>query len=496
MLSLQTNVNSLVAQENLRVNTDFQGQTIQRLTSGYRINASADDAAGLAVANRFRSDIAELQQGVRNANDGISQLQIIDGGLANISRMLDRMKTLATQSGSTTFSGDRSTLDAEFQSLITEIDRQAANIKLNSGGTYNSNISVYTGGATSSANSNATVAVDLSASTAAVDSTSLGVKTQTIASGSAVMFGNTLTNGTAKYLTGGTANDKQTFTFNVQNYASTVAVTVDGTVAAGGITRDQALNQLNAGLAGTGISASFVNDQLAFTSSKVFTVSTAAFTGTANFASASTNLRNTALNYMTGAAASATDGDKITFTNLDTGLSGTVTFASATTPALEVAQINAAVNAIGIYAVLDPSAANGFMIGSTAKFNAVREVAGATLGGDFGVTIGPINEHLGTGTTASISGAMSALAAVQSAVSYLGKVQGLIGAGQNKLQYAISLAQSQVSSYSAADSRIRDADVASEAANLTKSAVLQQASIAAMAQANSAPQMVLALLRG
>src|SRR5918911_2312018 len=116
-MSIVTNVNSLLAQENLRVNNEFQGRTIQRLTSGYRINESGDDAAGLAVANKFRSDISELQQGVRNANDGLSTLQIIDGGLNNISKILDRLKTLATQSGSTTFTGDRDTLDQEYQSL-------------------------------------------------------------------------------------------------------------------------------------------------------------------------------------------------------------------------------------------------------------------------------------------------------------------------------------------------------------------------------------------
>src|SRR5436305_11594356 len=112
--SIQTNVNSLIAQENLRVNSNFQSQTIQRLTSGYRINQSGDDAAGLAVANKFRSDVSELTQGVRNANDGLSTMQIIDGGLNNISKMLDRLKTLATQSASTTFTGDRATLNNEY----------------------------------------------------------------------------------------------------------------------------------------------------------------------------------------------------------------------------------------------------------------------------------------------------------------------------------------------------------------------------------------------
>ena len=77
MISIQTNVNSLVAQQNLSVNTAFQSKTIAQLTSGYRINQSGDDAAGLAVANKFRSTVAELTQGVANGNDATAQLQIM-----------------------------------------------------------------------------------------------------------------------------------------------------------------------------------------------------------------------------------------------------------------------------------------------------------------------------------------------------------------------------------------------------------------------------------
>ena len=94
------------------------------------------------------------------------------------------------------------------------------------------------------------------------------------------------------------------------------------------------------------------------------------------------------------------------------------------------------------------------------------------------------------------NGAINAIAAIDAAVQNLGKVQGVVGAGENKLQYAINLANSQITNFSAADSRIRDADVAQEAANLTKAQVLQQASVAAMAQANSAPQSILSLLKG
>jgi flagellin len=92
-----------MAQQNLNTDNAFQSKTIEQLTSGYRINSSGDDAAGLAIANGYQASISELTQGVANANDGTSQLQIIDGGLSNISTILDRMKTLATQSASGTF---------------------------------------------------------------------------------------------------------------------------------------------------------------------------------------------------------------------------------------------------------------------------------------------------------------------------------------------------------------------------------------------------------
>jgi flagellin len=93
-------------------------------------------------------------------------------------------------------------------------------------------------------------------------------------------------------------------------------------------------------------------------------------------------------------------------------------------------------------------------------------------------------------------GAAQAVVTLGDAVKQLGIAQAAIGKGQNQLSYAIGLAQSQISNFSAAQAQIRDADVAAEAANLTKAQVLQQASMAAMAQANSAPQAVMALLRG
>jgi len=155
------------------------------LTSGYRINQSGDDAAGLAVANQYRSTVAELTQGVANGNDGQAQLQIMDGGMSNISQILDRLKTLATQSASGTFTGSRTTLNGEFQNDVSEIDRQAQSIGLNTGGTFAQNLSVYLGqGSGSQSLTNGQVTLDLASAT--VDSQSLGLKGMQVVAGTAI----------------------------------------------------------------------------------------------------------------------------------------------------------------------------------------------------------------------------------------------------------------------------------------------------------------------
>ena len=175
--NINTNIPSLNAQEYLRASSDFQTKTINRVTSGLRIVQSGDDAAGLAIANAFRSDQAVLSQGIRNANDGLSTLQIIDGGINNISKLLDRARTLATQSASGAYTGSRTVLNNEFQSLVGEINRQAQAIGLDTGGQFAKTLSVFIGGGRANGNvsviENGSVSVNLSSST--VDAQSLGL---------------------------------------------------------------------------------------------------------------------------------------------------------------------------------------------------------------------------------------------------------------------------------------------------------------------------------
>jgi flagellin len=124
--SVVTNLASVNAQSNLYSTNIGLRTALTRVSSGFRINYSGDDAAGLAVANAYRSEVAILNQGVRNANDGLSNLQIKDGALDNISKLLDRLSTLATQAASgQTSSASRVTLNSEFVDVLSEITREA-----------------------------------------------------------------------------------------------------------------------------------------------------------------------------------------------------------------------------------------------------------------------------------------------------------------------------------------------------------------------------------
>ncbi len=155
MISIQTNVAALYGLQNLQMNQMKQQNTIEQMTSGFRINTSADDPAGLAQANQLRNENAELTQGVQNGNNAVGQLQIIDGGLSNISHILDRLKTLATEGASSTFTGSYDTLAAEFRNDVNEISRQASNVGLSTGGNFNTSLSVYIGGGLGNQNGNA-----------------------------------------------------------------------------------------------------------------------------------------------------------------------------------------------------------------------------------------------------------------------------------------------------------------------------------------------------
>jgi len=467
MISIQTNIDSLLAQQNLSVNSKFQSNTIQQLTSGYRINSSADDAAGLSVANAYRNQIAELNQGVLNANQGVSQLQIIDGGLSNISQMLDRLQTLATESASQTFTGNRATLQNEYAGLLAEIDRQANNVGIGDQNTANaSNIQVYIGGGQSS-DANSAVAVNLS--NTSVSSVGLGLAGTSVLTTAPVAIGAAAATAIAS---------GHTDTFTVDTASGTHTITVAGQT---GDTVQGQVNELNAQLNVLGISASLdQNGILQLQSSSAFTVK-AAVTATDLVANNATAI-NTGLSNAQYTTVTAGDTLHITVGSATATIGGSGLVGGATQASVD--QINQALRAAGISgvtAVLDATTANAISFQGASTFTATFDAGSGAI----------------AATTNAVAGGdpNAAINAITQAVQSLGTVQGIVGAGENMLNYAINLAQSQITSFSAAQSQIRDANVAAEAANLTKAQVLQQASIAAMAQANQEPQAVLSLLK-
>ena len=176
--SVVTNISSINAQATLDGTQAGLQRTLARLTSGLRINSAADDAAGLAVANRHKLDNTGLTIGIRSANDAISKLQIEDGAMNNIASLLDRALTLASQAASDTFTGSRTTLDSEFQSVLSEITRNAQAAGIETGNANLNARSVFVGNTQTS--TSATVTYVSFALTTAVDAQGLGISTQNI----------------------------------------------------------------------------------------------------------------------------------------------------------------------------------------------------------------------------------------------------------------------------------------------------------------------------
>ena len=462
----------MVAAVNLNNNNAFQTNTIEQLTSGYRINKSGDDAAGLAVANGYAANVAELTQGVLNGNQGVNTLQIIDGGLSNISTMLNRMQTLATESATTTFTGNRDTLNQEYQTLIGEINREAGNIGLSSTNSTNaSNLSVFIGGGQSSTSGSA---VNVNLSNGLVDATALALTGTSVTGTSPVTVG--ATPATALAL-----GASETFTVNTASGTSTFTVTGQG----GSDNIASQVARLNQNMSAVGITAGISSGGLlTFSSGSAFNVTDTSTGGLSGTGTAATGVSNTALNNQTLIYANTDNVAPFTVKEGSTTATLNITAGSSDSSALQ--QINTQLAAAGISDVV--AVATGttgtFDLQGTGTFTAAANTGnGATS------TVGAYASGTGNG------GAEAAINAVTAAVQLLGQVQGTVGAGENDLNYAIGLANSQITNFSATESSIRDADVATQAANLTKAQVLEQASVAAMAQANSAPQAILSLLK-
>jgi len=310
---INTNIASLNAQRNLNTSQGALQTSLQRLSSGLRINSARDDAAGMAIADRMTSQIRGLNQAARNANDGISLAQTAEGALSEVSNNLQRIRELAIQSAnSTNSSSDRASLDAEAQQLIAEITRVASQTSFNGlnllDGTFTSQ-SFQVG-----ANANQTIAVNSIA-----DARATGLGSNILVAGGTVMG---TTKAAAADLTGGN-------TIAVEA-ALTVTTVNGGTTAAfgyaAGADAKAIAAAINTNAASVGVSATASNSA---TLSGVSAAGTISFTlgGTASAAISAAVTDPTDLTALVGAinGAAGTTGITATFTSASAKNSITLT---------------------------------------------------------------------------------------------------------------------------------------------------------------------------
>lgn len=491
---INTNIASLNAQRNLTTSQSSLTTSMQRLSSGLRINSAKDDAAGLAISERLSSQIGGINQAVRNANDGISLAQTAEGDLSQIGTNLQRIRDLAVQSANASNSAsDRAALNNEATQLISEIDRVASSSNFNGVSLLNGSFSSqsFQVGANGTSNDQISIASIASAKSSALgvgssssySTTSAGaaVGATALAAGALALNGYSIgaaaadgvsnTGATSSGIAVAAAINAQTGTTGVT--ATTAATSVAGTAATGFATAigagDVTINGVDIGAIGAAGTAAERGGQVS---------------AAINAKSSQTGVTAT-FNTTTGAVAlNAADGRNIEVSKtaagtasiaVTTGLGSSTAAATVTRSAVTLSSSSSA----GI-TVSDISGAGAAASGLTVGFTGATATAGAG--------VSSLNLNTAAGATAALSTIDSALQSINSSRASL-------GAYQNRFASAVSSLQTTGENLTASRSRIRDADFAQETANLTRGQVLQQAGTAILAQANALPQGVLALLR-
>lgn len=478
---INTNIPSLNAQRNLTMSQTSLNTSLQRLSSGLRINSAKDDAAGLAISQRMTSQINGLNRASQNANDGISLAQTAEGALGQVGDSLQRIRELAVQSANATnSSSDRAALQQEVSQLVSEISRIGDTTSFNG-------LKILDGSYTNQqyqigANAGETINVSIGDSRAS----QLGASTL---SSSAGLAASGATSGGYTDALGGTLDD--------------TSLVINGTsidLAGAGITADSSLgdviNAINAQSADSGVTAARASSNEVTTG---FTAPTAA---------ATLKINGTAVNLASGAtiadAAKAINA-KSTQTGVSAEVDGTnLVFKSANGADFTLNSSDDAVLAgvdtadedftfqagitlsakVGTTYTVSGDVAGALNLSTTAADNASTVAADAK---EFKVS------EINIGT---IDGANDALAAVDAALTQVSGTRATLGAIQNRFTAVVANLSTTAENLTASRSRIQDADFAAETANMTRGQILQQAGTAMLAQANSLPNGVLALLRG
>lgn len=459
---INTNVASLNAQRSLHKSQSTLATSLQRLSSGKRINSAKDDAAGLAISERFTAQIRGLDQSVRNANDGISLAQTAEGALGEVTNNLQRIRELGVQSiNATNSASDRAAMQQEVAQLVSEIDRVSAQTNFNGigllDGTFTSRAFQV------GANVGDTIMLDslVNSTKAGLGLTDSAASATSSAVAGALDAGDLTINGVA---VAATARDAKLQAAAISNVATNVSATATTSVDTGsfGVTGGATSDTYTLTVAGVNIQA---------------TLTSATLSG----AEMDTAFDTTAQNALTAAGVSWTGsfaGGDMTFTD-DDGDN------------LVIGEAHSGGGSGGV------TSGVGTNYGTVTVTSTDEDlVIGGTTASDAGLTAGTTTKSVNTLDVSTVAGANAIITAVDSALSTVNSSRAQLGAIQNRFESVVTNLQTSSESLSSARSRILDTDFAEETANLTRAQVLQQAGTAMLSQANSLPQNVMSLLQG
>lgn len=500
-LTVNTNIASLNTQRNLNTSSKALDTSLQRLSTGSRINSAKDDAAGLQIANRLTSQINGLGVAVKNANDGISMAQTAEGALQQSTNILQRMRDLSLQAANgSNSSSERAALNEEVNTLKAELNRIADTTTF--GGQKLLNGEFGTKQFQVGSNANETIAVTMNASGAQnigasrLDVAGSGIGKVLISTAADTPLAAAI-GGAAATLSVTGSNGKTETTANIGlGSAAAAAKAVNLLSDKTGVTA-----QSRTGVELSGVGAGLVSFSLTGTGSAAANIS-AVISDPSNL----TDLANAinAKSSETGITAVLTAGNaNIELTN-EAGddiviktfnNSGTTKTASLKTIDYDgkvgttstTIEGGVAGNSARIQGNLRFEGVGAFQITGTGAQSATILTAEAT----------PEVSKLAKVSDVDIStakGAQNAISVIDSAIAGIDKNRAALGATQNRFENTISNLQNISENVSAARGRIQDTDFAAETANLTKNQILQQAGTAILAQANQLPQAVLSLL--
>ncbi len=500
--TINTNINSLTAQRNLGMNSSALSTAIQRLSSGLRINSAKDDAAGLAISERFTSQIRGLSQAVRNANDGISLSQTAEGALGSAGTILQRVRELAVQSANATNSAsDRAALNAEVGQLTSELDRIAKTTQFNGtnllDGSFGS--AVFQVGA----NANQTItATSANFSTSKYGNNRIGSAVSATAGGTGdLVTGSTAgANVSTAKLAAVSAVAADTITINGALGSSTATVTAADsakTVAA----------NINAKTNLTGVSA---------TARTEIDLTVLVPSSSYSLAVTSDNTTAATVSFSVGAGVNNADSlaagiqafnDKSSTTGITAKLNTAgngITLTNASGSDIKITN-NSTLAATGVTVggiAVAGAGASGYVTGAvtldsdkTFGISNTASAAGTQTGYFIAATSGSQLQAASTLDVSTVDSATRTIATADAALSAVNNQRAAYGALQSRFGTTVANLQTTSENLSASRSRIQDADFAQETANLSRAQILQQAGTAMVAQANQLPQGILALLR-